>query len=151
VRKHLSGWEAEVEVPRDDTNEIALAVTQALHSGGDMNSMLLRVQGAVERAKSKIARDARKERRRRSREKSIDDVRPEPAAPDLARRAELASMLADAISRLRDAEAGVIESMFIAGMTRAEVASSLGVSPNAVDHLRKDALDRLREMPGLLP
>lgn len=152
ARKRLSPWEEQVEIDRSRENTIAQWVAKAIwdHGDGDPNGLMAKIAVAVLRAKAAMEKEDRAERRRQRRHVSLEDVEPEPAV-DHRRHAELLDLCRVILVRLADVESQVLEMSFAAGMTRSEIAKTIGRSVRAVSHIRSRAIAKARQIPGVSP
>jgi RNA polymerase sigma factor (sigma-70 family) len=132
------------EPPPDDLSAerrqfINLALQRARRSGRTYDERKVIALAKVDWQRRRAA-----ERRRQRRTKRLDDLIEEPAIPnflDAIVAAEEALRLAD---RLEGRQREVIHLLFIAQLSRQEVADELGIEPRTVTNTRTAALKTIR-------
>ncbi len=138
VRRLARGLLSDADAAEDVAQEAWLVANQ--HAPGSerpLRPWLHRV--VVNLVRMRARGDARRSRR------ELPDDQPSPTAVQLLERVETQRMLVDEVIALREPYRSTVVLRYVEGLSSAEIARRLGLSPAAVRQRLKSALDELRD------
>lgn len=128
-------------LPNERKQCLNLQIMRAIRSGKPYDE-----KKVVYHAKIDWKRRQQTEKRRQSRTTAIELLPAEPVAvPDPIEAFDALDLAMHLLDKLPERECAILKGMYIAGCSRSDIATALGLSTQTIDKLRLRAIDRLKD------